>query len=200
MATIRPFQPADLDALYAICLQTGDHGADATGHYQDPRILGEIYAAPYAVLEPELAFVAEDAEGVAGYVIGTADTRAFEARCEAQWWPRLRAIHPNPRGTPPAEWTWDQRRAFQIHRPFAMPESVVDAAPAHLHIDLLPRLQGQGMGRAMLDAWLWAAGGRAHLGCDVENIRAQRFYDAYGFNRLAVEDGPAGTIWMTFGV
>lgn len=200
MATIRPFQPADLDALYAICLQTGDHGADATGHYQDPRLIGEIYAAPYALLEPDLAFVAEDAQGVAGYVIGTADTRAFEARCEAEWWPRLRAIHPSPRGTPPAEWTWDQMRAFQIHRPFAVPAGVVVAAPAHLHIDLLPRLQGQRMGRAMLDTWLWAAGGRAHLGCDVENLRAQRFYDAYGFSRLDVEDGPAGTVWMTFGV
>ena len=199
MAAIRPYQPGDLDALYAICLQTGDHGIDATGRYQDPRILGEIYAAPYALFEPDLAFVAEDAEGVAGYVIGTSDTRAFEARCEAQWWPRLRAIYPNPRRTPPADWTWDQKRAFQIHRPFAIPDGAVAAAPAHLHIDLLPRLQGQGLGRAMLDTWLRAAGGRAHLGCDVANARAQRFYDAYGFKRLAIPDAPRGTVWMAIG-
>ena len=200
MAAIRPFRSDDLDALYAICLQTGDHGADATAHYRDPRIIGEIFAAPYALLEPELAFVAEDDEGVAGYVIGTADTRAFEARCEAEWWPRLRALHPNPRGTPPAEWTWDQKRAFQIHRPSRTPDPVVAAAPAHLHIDLLPRLQGQGMGRAMLDVWLWAAGGRAHLGCDVENVRALRFYDIYGFHRLPSQEGSPGTVWMTLGV
>jgi ribosomal protein S18 acetylase RimI-like enzyme len=148
------------------------------------------------VLEPGLAFVAEDAQGVAGYIIGAKDTRTFEARCEAEWWPRLREVHPNPRGTPPADWTWDQKRAFQIHRPAAVPDPVVAAAPAHLHINLLPRLQGQGMGQAMLDVWLWAAGGEAHLGCDPENLRAQRFYDAYGFTRL---DLPGSTVWMTYG-
>lgn len=197
MATIRPFRAEDLDALHAICLQTGDHGQDATAHYADPRIIGEIYAAPYAVLEPGLAFVAEDAEGVAGYIVGTKDTRAFEARCEAEWWPKLREAYADPRGTQPAGWTWDQKRAFQIHRPSASPEAVVAAAPEHLHINLLPRLQGQGMGTAMLDTWLWAAGGRAHLGCDIENLRAQHFYDAYGFKRL---DLPGSTIWMTIGV
>ena len=94
---IRPVRSDDLDALHAICLQTGDHGADATAHYQDPRIIGEIYAAPYAVLEPGLAFVAEDSDGVAGYIVGTRDTRAFEARCEAEWWPGLRTVRPDPR-------------------------------------------------------------------------------------------------------
>jgi ribosomal protein S18 acetylase RimI-like enzyme len=196
MTMIRPVRADDLDALYAICLQTGDHGADATPQYQDPRIIGEIYAAPYAQLEPGLAFVAEDDEGVAGYIIGARDTRDFEARCEAEWWPRLREIHPRPHGAP-ADWSWDQKRAYQIHRPSAAPDPVVAAAPAHLHINLLPRLQGQGMGQAMLDTWLWAAGGQAHLGCDVENLRAQRFYDAYGFKRL---DVPGSTVWMTYGV
>ena len=199
MTMIRPFRADDLDALYDICLATGDHGADATAHYADPRIIGEIYAAPYARFEPGLAFVTEDDEGVGGYIIGTADTRAFEARCEAEWWPKLRTLHPSPRGIAPADWTWDQRRAFQIHRPFAVPEAVVAAAPAHLHINLLPRLQGQGLGQAMLDTWLWAVGGRAHLGCDVQNLRAQHFYDAYGFTRLPSEASSPATVWMTIG-
>ena len=29
--------------------------------------------------------------GACGYILGTGDTRAFEARCEAKWWPALRA-------------------------------------------------------------------------------------------------------------
>ncbi|MGH6963776.1 MAG: hypothetical protein ACREE0_04800, partial [Phenylobacterium sp.] len=114
MTMIRPFRAEDLDALYAICLATGDHGEDAQSHYDDKRIIGEIYAAPYAVLEPGLAFVTEDDEGVGGYIIGTRDSRAFEAACEASWWPKLRLVHENPRGTPPDGWTWDQKRAFQI--------------------------------------------------------------------------------------
>ena len=61
----------------------------------DPRLFGEIYAAPYGVLEPEHALVLDDGAGAAiGYVLGALDTPAFEARCEAEWWPALRARHP----------------------------------------------------------------------------------------------------------
>ena len=150
MARIRPFRPDDLDALYDICLKTGDSGQDGAALYADPRLVGEVYAAPYAVLQPDLAFVAEDDRGVAGYVLGTDDTRAFEARLEADWWPRLRAIHPDPRGTPREDRTRDQRRCAQIHRPFPEPPALVAAYPAHLHINLLPRLQGRDLGRAMI--------------------------------------------------
>lgn len=195
MVEIRPYAPGDLDALYDICLKTGEHGADASGLYTDPRLLGAIYAAPYATLEPELAFVAEDRDGVAGYILGTADTRGFEMACEAAWWPALRGVHARPQG-PPAAWTLEQQRAYQIHRPFRIPEPVVAAAPAHLHIDLLPRLQGQGVGRRMLDTWLTAVGGRAHLGTSTPNRRAIRFYEAYGWRHLPL-DGPV--VWMTYG-
>ena len=57
--TIRPYHPEDLDGLYDICLKTGDTGEDATGLYDDPKLLGHLYAAPYAVLEPDLTFVLE---------------------------------------------------------------------------------------------------------------------------------------------
>ena len=45
-ARIRPYRPSDLDELYRICLLTGDAGQDATALYQDPRLLGHIFAAP----------------------------------------------------------------------------------------------------------------------------------------------------------
>jgi GNAT superfamily N-acetyltransferase len=198
---VRPSAEADLPALYDICLKTGDSGQDATSLYSDPNILGEIYAAPYAVLQPELALVAEDELGVCAYIVGAADTRAFEARLEADWWPGRRAIYASPRGTPRAEWSIDQLRAAQIHRPFPTPQSVVDAAPAHLHINLLPRLQGTGMGRRLVDAWLdraARAGVRhVHLGCSATNARALRFYDIYGFDRLTIIPATPDTVWMT---
>ena len=57
--TIRPYQPADLGALYRVCLQTGRNGGDATPFYRDHELLGHVHAAPYALFEPSLAFVAE---------------------------------------------------------------------------------------------------------------------------------------------
>ncbi|WP_296600139.1 GNAT family N-acetyltransferase [Phenylobacterium sp.] len=199
MAEIRRCRPSDLDALHDICLRTGDNGADGRHLYEDPRIIGEIYAAPYATLEPDYAFVAEDDEGVAGYILGTPDTRAFEARCEADWWPALRERYADPADTPTGQRTRDKWDAYHIHHPPQVPQPVVDAAPAHLHIDLLPRLQGQGVGRALMDTWLASVGGRAHLGCQSANLRAQRFYGRYGWRRLEGV-GPKSVVWMTYGV
>jgi len=198
MVRVRPFREADLPALYDICLKTGDNGADATHLYRDPRIIGEIFAAPYARLEPEHAFVAEDGAGVGGYILGTANTRAFEARLESEWWPSLRARYADTSDIPLHERTRDDWDAYYIHHPTQNPQAVVDLAPPHLHIDLLPRLQGQGVGKALMDAWLRAIGGRAHLGCQARNHRAQRFYERYGWRRL---DGvpPKGVVWMVFG-
>jgi GNAT superfamily N-acetyltransferase len=198
MTVIRPYEPGDLDALYDICLKTGDGGADATHLYADHRIIGEIFAAPYATLQPDCAFVAEDDAGVAGYIIGAPDTRAFEARLEAAWWPGLRERYADTADVPLHKRNREQWDAYYIHHPPPNPQAVIDVAPAHLHIDLLPRLQGQGVGKALMDRWLARIGGRAHLGCQAENHRAQRFYDRYGFRRLEGV-GPKTVVWMAIG-
>lgn len=198
MAVVRPYRPDDLPALYDICLKTGDSGADASHLYRDRRIIGEIFAAPYAAFHPDCAFVAEDETGVAAYILGTPDTRAFEARCEADWWPALRTRYADTSNIPARERTRDAWDAFLIHHPPRHPDPAVDAAPAHLHIDLLPRLQGRGVGRALMDAWLATVGGRAHLGCQAANTPALRFYEVYGFRRIDVPEA-RGVVWMAFG-
>ena len=142
MTNVRPLQPRDIEALYAISLPTGLAGGDASSLYRDPKLLGHVYSAPYASLQPDLCFVAEDAAGVAGFVVGTDDTRAWESRLKREWWPMLRRQYPAPDAAQVAEWPHDQRRIFMIHNPAPVPTAVVQAYPAHLHINLLPRLQG----------------------------------------------------------
>ena len=95
-ARIRPYRPDDLDELYRICLQTADNGQDGTSLFRDPRLPGHVYAAPYALFEPSLAFVAQDSGGVGGYIVAALDSHAFERRLERDWWPALRASHPEP--------------------------------------------------------------------------------------------------------
>jgi ribosomal protein S18 acetylase RimI-like enzyme len=64
----------------------------------------------------------------------------------------------------------------------------LDRYPAHLHIDLLPENQGQGLGRTLLDTLRSALAARGvpgvHLGMDPANTRARAFYDRYGFHEL----------------
>lgn len=201
MIEIRPVQSDDLDALYRIALATGDGGADAAALYRDPNLIGHIYAGPYALLCPRTVFVAEDDDGIGGYIVGAADTPAFEARMEAGWWPALRTVYPTPADVPQADRTPDQRRIHAIHHPRHTPSEITDAYPSHLHINLLSRLRGRGVGRALMDRWLAAVceigSTGAHLAVGVANARAIRFYTAYGFRVLASVPHPAiGAVWL----
>ena len=186
----------DLDDLYRICLATGDSGADASAIYRDPKLVGHLHAAPYGVFSPETAFVVEDDLGVGGYIVGALDTRAFEDRLRAEWWPTLQPRYADPFGTSHEEWNADQRAAYQIHHPFRAPRRVVAPFPSHLHINLLPRLQGQDLGRRLIHLMfetLQAMGSRGvHLGVSRANIRAIRFYLAYGLDQLdlPIPSGP----------
>ncbi len=184
MVTLRPFAPGDLDALYHICLVTGDSGQDATALHTDGQLIGHIYAAPYAVLEPEHVLVAEDEQGVAGYLVGTHDTRAFEQRLETEWYPPLRARYATAEGLTPA----DKARVEVIMTPHTAPEAVVGTHPAHIHMNLLPRLRGQKVGTRLLQRW--AEGARAagvpgiHLGASAQNPGGIAFWTAVGFTPI----------------
>ncbi|MCI4041988.1 hypothetical protein [Streptomyces sp. TRM75563] len=55
-------------------------GGEAQHLHPDPDLLPNVFAAPYAVLEPGLAFVVEDGGRAVGYILGTADTASFVDR------------------------------------------------------------------------------------------------------------------------
>jgi ribosomal protein S18 acetylase RimI-like enzyme len=163
--------------------------------------VGHVFAAPYAIFAPQCCFVAEDSDGVVGYIVGASDTKAFENRLEAEWWPPLRHAYPAPPAHPP-EWTYDLTMMRLIHRHFRMPSGITESYPSHLHINLLPRLQGQGVGRQLIDRWLERMrelGSRgAHLAVGTANQRAVRFYRDYGFSELERTGRDASVVW--FGV
>ena len=186
-ASIRPYEPRDLDALYDICVRTAADGDDLTDAIDDPLLPGHVYAAPYGVLEPGMAFVIEDDEGVGGYVVGTRDTTAFTERCEVEWLPALRARYPAGSGPRDA----DRRYIALIHDVPRQDAAIVADYPAHLHIDLLPRVQGRGLGRALIERFnaAAAAGGATgvHLGMSATNDRALAFYRRVGFETLRTD-------------
>jgi ribosomal protein S18 acetylase RimI-like enzyme len=182
---LRAYEPRDLDQLYEICLRTGDAGEDATDLVGDPRLFGALYAAPYGTLEPEHALVIDDGHGRAvGYVLGAVDTRAFEARCEAEWWPALRERHPIGSGANDL----DELLIGMLHERHHEDDALLDRYPSHLHIDLLPEIQGQGWGRrsmeAMEDLLARAGSPGVHLGTSVRNQRAIAFYRHLGWEEV----------------
>ena len=183
---LRGYRPADLDAVYDICVRTADGGADARGMYVDDRLMGDIFAVPYVTLEPQHAHLLDDGTGAAvGYVLGTADTATFVRRYRAEWLPATAGHYPEP-AQPPVT---PSDRMLHLHlNPERMLVPELADFPAHLHIDLLPEWQGRGFGRALMNAFLagvHAAGApRVHLGMVPTNTKARAFYDRLGFTEI----------------
>jgi ribosomal protein S18 acetylase RimI-like enzyme len=183
MSPIRPATLQDLPGVYRVCLETGDSGADATGLYRNPDLLGHVFVGPYVVGQADLAHVVADSDGVAGYLLAAADTRAFERWTDHHWWPTLRAQYPASDANTP-----DDELIRLIHSPPRAPDDVVAVYPAHLHIDLLGRVRGQGLGRALVElllARLRERGSRGvHLDVAADNENGIAFYRHLGFTEV----------------
>lgn len=187
--TIRLAQPGDQAAAYYVCLKTGDHGRDGEPFYHDdPDALGRIFVGPYLAYEPELSLVLEDDQGVCGYALAALDSRAFYARYDHEWRRKLCEQFPLPPGDP-ATWTRAETVHCWYHKPdYFCPEPYEDY-PSHMHIDLLQRARGQGIGRRMMEQLMDELRRRgspgAHLAVSVLNTPALGFYRRLKFHELA---------------
>lgn len=195
MIELRPYRAGDLDALYDICLVTGDSGKDATPLHNDGKLVGHVYSGPYGVLEPGNVFVVEDDEGVAGYVVGTHDSTVFNERMEREWWPALRQHYaqvPDTDLTPA-----DRQRLATIRDPGSSPADLVARYPAHIHMNLRERLRGQRVGTRLLQMWIAQAREAGvsgiHLGANSGNTGGVAFWTRSGFAPLQTV---GRTIWF----
>ena len=183
MTIIRTATLQDLPGAYRVCLLTGDAGRDATRLFRNPELLGHVFVGPYLVGHPDLASVVVDDDGVAGYGLAAADTRAFEQWTETNRWPTLRAEYPvRTDGSPEAE------LIASIHAPPPAADGLLDEYPSHLHVDLVERVRGQGYGRRLIERVLaqLREGGSSgvHFHVASSNANAVEFYRHLGFAEL----------------
>ena len=187
---IRRYRPDDRADVYDICLRTADDGGDAHELYaRDLTLPGDLFAGPYVDLEPDFAFVLDDGERAAGYVLGTPDTAEFVRKLREVWVPKVGQDHPAPTGERADH--VDEMRDF-LHHPERLIRPELADYPAHLHIDLLPHVQRAGWGRrliyTLLDALHEAQVPRVYLGMVRTNTAARAFYDRLGFHPIDVAD------------
>ena len=184
MLRIEPAGLHDLAGSYRPCLLTGDAGADAAAIHGDPDLLGHVYVGPYLAQRSGTQLVVVDAAGVCGYLLSTDDTLAFEAWAESDWWPALRVRYPREAAAASDGWLVDQ-----LHAPRRTAPSIAGPYPAHLHIDLLERTRGRGLGRVLIERVLGEMRERGvtgvHLGVDPANANAIGFYGHLGFREIA---------------
>ncbi|KAG8791850.1 hypothetical protein FRC12_007989 [Ceratobasidium sp. 428] len=193
---IRPVRTNDIPALSRICLLTADAGQSAESLHQHPELLGLHYIDPYVKLSPAFGFVLasgtpEAEDEVVGYLLATHDTRAHEAAAEEKCYPPLRVKYPN-NPYPPGATAQDQRVINRIHNPLIRPQGLVDIAPAHIHINILPQAQRQGWGVRLIDRaveHLKELGQNGLcLGIDSRNHNARAFYLNIGFKPYPFPD------------
>jgi ribosomal protein S18 acetylase RimI-like enzyme len=197
---IRPAEPADRAAAYNVCLKTGNAGQDATASYDDPEALGRIYVGPYLAFEPALSFLAQDDAGVCGYVLGALDSKRFYQRYLAEWLPEIQRAFPKPPGDP-EQLSPTLRAYYDYHHPEIYYPEPYETYPSHLHIDLVERAQGRGLGRVMIELLLEQLRRQGspgvHLAMNPANTRAEHFYRKLGFGQLAITgSGAFATLYM----
>ncbi len=198
MSVIRPYRPSDRAAIYDICVRTADAGTDATGILSDDTLWGDLFAVPYVDRHPDLAWVVESEDGrTIGYIVATDDTDAFYTWFRDEWWPGFRERYPRPAEVVTRE---DRMIEYGYTRGPGADANTADY-PAHLHIDLLPETQGQGLGRTLIEtlfAELARRGVRGlHLGMDPDNTGAAAFYERLGM--VSLPSAPGGQAYgVTF--
>ena len=84
------------DSIYDICLKTGNSVKGAEHLYDDPMILGHIYAGRYINLEPESAFILHNNGSPCGYIIGALDTQSFFNKVNLDRLPTLQQQYSEP--------------------------------------------------------------------------------------------------------
>ena len=198
---IRVYKDGDEAAAYYICMKTGDHGGDGEPFFRaDPDALGRLYVAPYLRFEPGLALFLEDKEGVCGYALGARDSKQFYDRYEREMRPSLVADFPDPKGDSAAWNRVEETYSFYHHPDYFLPDPY-EQYPGHLHIDLLPRAQGGGWGRFMIETLLNRMRSLGlpgvHLGMSGVNHTAYGFYRHLGFEELArTGEGEGESIYL----
>jgi len=181
---IRRYQMTDLSSLYKICLSTANNGSDASLLLKDSDLVGHLYAAPYALFEPNLCFILLKDAMPCGYILGTQDSIKFQERCEKEWFPELRKRYPllNEK-----DCSLQASLIRNLHQKNVFINEINDFI-AHLHIDILPIGQGKGFGRQLIQKFLdqlqvFGVGG-VHLIVSKENSSAIGFYIHIGFQEL----------------
>ena len=174
LIAVRPYKKKDFRYVQEICIETS--------WLKDSDVLAEksalcaMYCDYYMDFEPEFCFVAVDDNDIpVGYVLCSANADTFHEQMTEYYLPFVRKLSGSEFFRFSAQMKWE--RQFVAH-----------GYTAHLHIDVLPCFQGQGVGTALLQELLqklkdsFVEG--VYLVCAKNNKNACAFYEARGFDDI----------------
>lgn len=190
MIEIRECTLADLPYIYEICWKTGYNGGSIEDFFTDKYKLGHYFAAPYLHYELECCFVVTVDNIPKGYILGTTDTKGFTQWLNTRWLPSVRKLYSFEEGSELHSFEQFADKCLSEDTPL---DPDLTDYPAHLHIDLLPELQGKGMGRKMMETFFKRCrekgADKLHLGVSKRNPAAIAFYQRLGMYAVKETEG-----------
>ncbi|XP_052226064.1 protein O-GlcNAcase-like [Dreissena polymorpha] len=189
----RPYRAADEAVLYNICLRTCNDGMDGTQLFPaHPQIIGDKLIGAMVTLTPEHCFVAEDDEGLMGYVVAALDSKQLCQRRTIAWTPAMRDKYTKPElitGLTPTE---ELILGFHSDQP-ELPECVSTPFPSVLRLDVLSdRMEDRAVTKRLLACCLCALRAQGSTGAHVELSVGDKcmleHYRLLGFNVVKHSD------------
>ena len=189
MIEIRQCTLEDIQYIYEISYATGLDGGPANEVCKDPLKVGHYFSAPYLHFEIDICFVATVDNIPKGYVLGTTDTIKYTNWLNSTWLPKIRT-------------QYDFGTSDNLHPLEAFLNDVIQndtkidkdliPYPGHLHIDILPELQGRGMGRKLMETFFKRCRekevSKVHLVVSKDNPGAMAFYKKMGMYEICDYD------------
>ncbi len=185
---VRPFQPADRQALLTIGSETAFFGAPIEAYLEDRQVFEDAFFSYYTDYEPEHAWAACDDKMLVGFLTGCIDTKRHDQIFRRKilptvFWKWLRGkYHP---GKKTMKFVLALVKA-EMHGEISSAD--ISLYPAHLHINLLPAWRGKGLGRKLMECYLRQLRESGVIGVHLTttsfNKAACRLYEAAGFSLL----------------
>ncbi len=174
MITIRPYQKKDFRYVQDICVATSSFADEDTP--LNRASLCARYCDYYLDNEPEFCFVAVSDDDVpVGYILCSADVDKYNEEMEEKYLPLVRKLNGEE------YFVFSAARKIEQHY-------IKMGYTAHLHIDILPDFQGQGIGTELVAALekklteSFVEG--LYLICAKKNTQACAFYQKCGFEDI----------------
>jgi len=174
---IRPYERRDFDQVRLICIATADRPVRSETRR---KFILKMYCDYYVETEPDNCFVAVDLDAdpgggkVVGYILCAGDYENYARNFVKNYVPKIKE-------TGRVNMLEVRSNGYILGRNAAF-------FPAHLHIDILPAYQRQGIGGQLMDTLT------AHLRekrvkgvmliAGKKNVKAGSFYRKYGFSEI----------------
>lgn len=182
---IRPYRPADRDAVRRLCCETGYLGKAIDPVFEDRELFADYLTSFYTDWEPESTFVLEQNGEVKGYLMGSRRPflqQFYNFFLNLSLFARGASRYPRYKKASKAFVRWILLNAWRE----------VPAAPRripHFHFNMLPEVQGFGTAREILVQFLnhLRAHGETHVFGQVvtfEERRGAKVFERYGFRVL----------------